>query len=62
MKHIKRLQHLNNTWVLELWNGQVISDKNLARAIEILNENVWPQPELSVTIDLSQTNLYKGAA
>lgn len=63
MKHIKSLKLINGTWVIELWNTQIISGtNNLAESIMRVNEFVWPQPELSVTIDLHKTQLLKEVA
>jgi hypothetical protein len=61
MKHIKRLQFLNGVWVIELWNGQLIyGNGNLAASLEKVYESVWPQPELSVTINLNEPLLKVG--
>jgi hypothetical protein len=60
-KHIKRLQYINGTWVIELWNSQIIYGKgNLAASLDTAREFVWPQPELSVIIDLTQPLLKAG--
>lgn len=45
--HIKKLQYLNGTWVIELWNSQIINNKNLALAIEAIGENTYPQPAMA---------------
>lgn len=62
MKHIKRLDYINGTWVIELWNTQIISNINLAAAIEEINAVVWPQPELSVTMKIEELALELAAA
>jgi hypothetical protein len=60
-KHIKRLQYINGTWVIELWNSQIIyGNGNLAASLDIVRENVWPQPELSVIVDLTKPLLKAG--
>lgn len=60
--HIKRLELINGTWVIELKNSQIIKGTmNLAESIEMCGQYCWPQPELSCTLDLSKTELLKAA-
>ena len=47
-KHIKRLELINSTWVIELWNSQIITNKNLALAIESIGELTYPQPMMAL--------------
>ena len=47
-KHIKRLERINGTWVIELWNTQIITNINLALAIEAIGELTYPQPIMAI--------------
>jgi hypothetical protein len=61
-KHIKQLKIVNGTWVIELWNTQIIyGNNNLAESILKIAEYTYPMPELSCTMDLTKTELLKAA-
>jgi hypothetical protein len=59
--HIKKLTFIDGTWVIELKNSQIIKGTgNLAESFNLVSGYVWPQPELSVTIDLNEPLLKIG--
>lgn len=61
-RHIKDIVRISQGWVITLHSGAMIQcGPNLAEAIDKLDSYIWPQPELSVTMDLSKTQLLKVA-
>lgn len=57
-KHIQGIKFTTTGWIITMRSGAIIhTGLNLAEALEKLN--VWPQPELSGTIDLTKTELLK---
>jgi hypothetical protein len=58
--HIENIKFTEKGWIITMRSGAIIScGLNLAEALEKLD--VWPQPELSVTLDITKTELLKVA-
>lgn len=58
--HIKDIKFTNIGWTITMRSGAIIlTGPNLAEALEKLD--VWPQPTMSVSMELSKTELLKVA-